>query len=198
MSEFITQLQSTSLLEWMASLFALIYIYLAYKNLPLCFVFGLLSSVLWAYYSYQILNLKFDGSLQVFYGLMSFYGLYIWKYGGDNNSTKPISYLSLKQNLIWIFGGFIVVLLIYLWAERFIESSRTFLDIFTTVYSIIGTFLLVYRKIENWIIFIIADLLYIYIYYSQGAYVFVMMMMIYILIAIPSWFNWKRIYLESV
>lgn len=124
---------------------------------------------------------------------MSIYGIYIWKYGGDNNTSKPISFLSLKNNLFWIVGGFVVILGLYYWATQNVDTSRPFIDIFTTVYSIIGTVLLVYRKIESWVIFIVSDLLYAYIYYVQGGIVFTLIMVLYTVIAIASWFHWKKL-----
>jgi len=195
---FLESFYSVSWVQWLASFLAVIYILLAYKNSSACFLFGLLSALLWAYESYINLDLKFDAALQIFYALMSIYGLYIWKYGGENKSEKPISFLGLKGNLMWIISGLIITLIVYYWAIYYVESSRTFLDIFTTVYSLIATILLVHRYMENWILFVIVDLLYVYIYYLQGGYVFALMMIIYIFMSFASWFNWKRIYLETI
>ena len=96
MEAFLAEFYAISVYQWLATLFSLIYIYFAVRNESICFVFGLLSAVFWAYESYFLLNLKFDSFLQVFYMIMSVYGLYSWKRGGTGNSERAIGFFGLK------------------------------------------------------------------------------------------------------
>lgn len=180
-----------SLLEWGATLFSLIYLYFAIRNKTICFLFGIIGSGLWMFASYNA-GLKFDAALQVFYVFISILGIYRWKYGGDHNKELPISDYSLNQHLLIIFIGFISsFLLIYL--SQFIEFIQLAeLDAITTVFLIIGTILLIERKLSSWIYLVVADVAYLYIYGVSGLWLFVGIMILYIIFGINGYLSWKN------
>ena len=138
-------------------------------------------------------GLKFDAALQVFYVIISILGIYRWKYGGSDKDELPITDYSLKQHfLIVTLGMLSSVLLIYL--SRYIEFiNMPILDATTTVFLIIGTILLIERKLSSWIYLVIADIAYIYIYGVSGLWLFVGIMVLYIIFGINGFLNWKRI-----
>ena len=69
-------IESMSKPEIIATILSIIYIVLAVRNKSLCFVFGLLASLVWGYVSFYNYNLLFDALLQVFYVGMSICLLY--------------------------------------------------------------------------------------------------------------------------
>lgn len=139
------------------------------------------------------MGLKFDTALQLFYIFISVIGIYRWQKGGINKSEKPISEYSLNLHFIIISLGFVSsFFLIYL--SRFVDFiNLPILDATTTVFLIIGTILLIERKLSSWIYLVIADVAYIYIYGVSGLWLFVAVMVFYIVFGINGFINWKNI-----
>ena len=181
-----------AILEWGAFISSLFYLYFAVINKPICFIFGIIGSAIWAVVSYNA-GLKFDAALQVFYVIISFVGIYNWSKGGDKASSLPISDYSHLQHLLIICLGIIASsILIYL--SKFVDFiNLPVLDATTTVFLVIGTLLLITRKLSSWIYLIVADVFYIYIYGQSGLWLFVGMMILYIIFGVSGFLNWKTI-----
>lgn len=192
MNIFDLSLLGLSLLEWGATLFTLIYLYFAVKNQVICFLFGIIASSFWMVASYNA-GLKFDAMLQVFYVLISIFGIYKWKYGGTNNQELPITEYAVHKHIYIIgLGIFISALLIYF--SQFIEFiTLPILDATTTVFLIVGTLLLIDRKLSSWIYLVVADMAYIYIYSASGLWLFAGIMIIYVIFGINGYLSWKKI-----
>lgn len=181
-----------SILEWGATISSLFYLFFAIINKPICFLFGIIGSAIWAVVSYNS-GLKFDAALQVFYVLISILGIYLWQKGGDNKKELPITEFSLRYHFFIILIG-IVISLVLIYTSRFFDFiNLPILDATTTVFLVIGTLLLIDRKLSSWIYLVLADFVYTYIYSVSELWLFVAMMIIYIIFGISGFFNWKRI-----
>ena len=177
--------------EWGATIFSIIYLYYAIKNKPVCFIYGIIGSSIWAFVSFGG-NYIFDGALQVFYVFMSIVGIYRWKFGGANKSELPISEYSLIGHSLIIAAGSLLAYALY-WSSQFIDLiDQPLLDAFTTVFLIIGTLLLIERKLSSWLYLIIADIGCIYLYGIKGWWLFVGMMAVYIVFGIVGYAKWKN------
>ena len=65
------------------------------------------------------------------------------------------------------------------------------------------TFLVIGKKLENWLYWIIIDIAYAFIYSYKGAYLFALLMIVYTVIAVLGYFEWRKsykreIYLEQI
>jgi len=104
----------------------------------------------------------------------------------------PISDYSAKQHFFIIALG-IVCSLLLISASDFIEFiNLPILDATTTVFLIIGTILLIERKLSSWIYLVVADIAYIYIYGVSGLWLFVGIMILYIIFGINGYLSWKN------
>ncbi len=180
-----------STLQIIATLFSLTYIFFATKNKAICFLFGAIASACWAYESFYNLNLKFDALLQIFYVGMSFYGAYHWS-KGDNSETTSIKKLDLKWNMLVIVIGILVSFACANIALRFFDTNYAYIDALTTGFSIIATFLLAKRYIENWIFWLFINPIYMYIYYVSGGTLFALISIVYTVMAIKGYIDWKK------
>lgn len=185
-----------SSIQIIATLFSLSYIFFATKNKAICFLFGAVASACWAYESFYNLNLKFDAILQLFYVFMSFYGAYHWT-RGNNKETVSIKSLDLKWNALFVLLGVLVSIACANVALQFFDTKYAYIDALTTGFSIIATFLLAQRYIENWIYWLFINPVYMYIYYKSGGILFAMISLIYFIMAIKGYFDWKREMLAS-
>lgn len=181
-----------STLEIIATVLSLIYIVLAVNNKAICFVFGLIASLVWGYVSMYSYNLLFDAILQIFYVGMSVYGLYLWRNGKGNEEELSITQMTTMDHWVIIsIGGLLGVGVAYV-TGLFYDASWPYLDSLTTAFLMLATYYLVKRKIECWIYFVIADAIYIYIYWAQGAMLFAGMMVVYTIMAAVGYWQWQR------
>ncbi|MFT6333833.1 MAG: nicotinamide mononucleotide transporter [Saprospiraceae bacterium] len=177
--------------EWGATIFSLIYLYYAIKNKSICFIYGIIGSGIWAFVSYGG-HLIFDAAVQVFYIVMSIIGIYRWKFGGNDKSELPITEFAFPAHLLIISAGSITAYLLY-WSSQFIDLiDQPLLDAFTTVFLIIGTILLIDRKLSSWIYLVIADIGCIYMYGLKGWWLFTGIMVVYIVFGIVGYLEWKK------
>jgi len=187
-----------SLVAWLATGLSLVYLWFAIRNKAVCFVFGIVASLFWAYESYYAYHLVFDAMLQLFYVVMSVLGLYRWKYGGTDQAEKPIIRYTLSTHMGVIFMGiFCSGILIFL--SRYVDViSMPVLDATTTVFLVVGTLLLVERELYSWVYLVIADLVYVYIYGAQSAWLFVATMLIYSAFGVMGFINWKKLIEKNI
>jgi nicotinamide mononucleotide transporter len=176
----------------------LAYLVLAVRNHVSCFVIGFVSSLLWAYSSWELYNLKWDASLNLFYAIMSIYGFYAWTRGYDEVEERPITEHNLSRHGIYILIIIVCTLAMTWGGIEVLGTSFAFWDSLTTVLSVLGTFLLTYRIMSTWVYLLIADIIYIGIYWASGAYAFSVMMVIYSVMAIAGWLSWRKIRLQQV
>lgn len=171
---------------------SMLYIFLAIRNNVLCFFVAIIQCILWAYLSFFSYNLLFDGILQLFYIGIAMWGIYLWQKKDSGNKELNITYLSKGLHIWTIVGGTILAAFLAFSSEYFLFAQMRYLDAFTTVISVLATFMLVYRKIDNWIYFVIADALYVYIYIKAGSEMLALVMIIYSIMAVIGYVQWKK------
>lgn len=186
------QFQSLTLLDWATTILALIYVFLAARNNPWCWVFGALACAVWCYVDIVQYDLYSDAALQAFYVVMSGFGIYQWQFGGKESGELSISRMSLTEHVGLITVSIGVGLLLGYFVSQNFAAAATYPDAITTVASVGATFLLLRRKLENWLYWIVIDLAYVGIFWSREAWLFAGIMVIYVLVAVYGYLEWKR------
>lgn len=180
-------------LQWLAVAFALAYIYFAAKDDIICWLFGILSSGLWAYVSWFQYQLLYDSALNLFYVGMGVVGWTSWRAGNRSGAPKTISILPLKRHITIIALGVLVSGAAAYIAIYYTEASLPFWDALTTVFSVIATFLLIEKRLHHWTYWIIIDAIYIGIYTHRGAYLFAALFVVYTVVSVVGLFRWSKI-----
>ncbi len=203
------QLLSASFLDWLAILTSLLYVWLAAKDNNWCWFFAAISTAVWAWQSFFEYQLVSDGLLQIFYFVMAGVGFWRWTREGTHKSPSPsdnildtpairspqvtsIQSMSLNEHLLVIGGGLLGGLALGFLFSNTLVAAATYPDAITTVFSVITTFLLIGRRLENWLYWIVIDAVYVWIYGSTGAVLFALMMLINIGMAIYGYLNWRK------
>jgi nicotinamide mononucleotide transporter len=94
-------------------------------------------------------------------------------------------------------SGISLTLILAFGAERFSTAELAYLDAFTTVFAIIATYMVVKKYIENWLIWIVVDLVASGMYFYKDLYFTSLLFLIYTLIAIFGYFKWKKLIVNS-
>lgn len=192
---------ATNWTDWVAIFMAIPYLILVARENVWAWFFGIISCLAWAYSAY-LYDLYIDAGLQIFYVIISFLGLYQWYYGSKSLGVQAekdtaITRLSWKEHgLIIVIGSIFALLFGYLF-KTYTTAAATYLDAFTTVFSIITTFLVIQKKLENWLYWLVIDSVYIYLYWIRGGYFFALLFAVYIVIVIVGWIEWQKIYTKT-
>jgi nicotinamide mononucleotide transporter len=169
----------------------LIYIVLSVRQKPLCWPFGILSVGIWMVVVFNG-RLYMDAFLQFVYVVLGFYGWWQWMRGGENDTPLPVrtvdKALALKLTGIGIVG---IIIFGYI-SQNILHAAFPWLDTITTVISLIAQYLLARKYLENWILWIVADAMYIYIYFAKGWTGYSGLMAVYTIMAVAGLYSWYK------
>ena len=178
--------------EILSVLFGILYLVFAARQHPICWWFGIVGCLLWAYAAFYLYNLYVDTLLQFFYVGISFLGIYQWKYGGAAKQELPITFLTKREHLLVIGGGLLATAVVGYAFDQYTAAAASYLDTFTTVFSVIITFMVIQKKMDNWAYWFVIDSVYVYLYWTRGGYLFAVLFLVYLVIVVLGYFEWKR------
>ena len=178
-----------SILETVAVIFSLLYVYLAAHQNNLCWLAAVISVSLYIYICFNA-KLYAETILQVFYFLMAIYGFYSWK---KNNSQLQISTWPIKKHLYIIILGTILTFFLGFIFSNFTDAEMPLVDSFTTVFSVFATYMVVKKILSNWLYFIIIDIISTYLYFSRDLHLTSLLFLLYTFIAVAGFIKWNRI-----
>lgn len=177
----VNRLVSWKLLEAFSVLSQLLYTWLYLQENQYCWYFAIPGSVGFAVLCFRA-KIFAESLLHVFYIGMAIYGLMSVNENGWYN--KPFG-LDLHL-LILLFSG-LVTFGLGRFLSRSLSSSMPFLDSFTTVFSIAGTWLMVNYIHENWLYWIVIDAASIYLYARRGMPLAAGMFFLYFIMALVGY-----------
>ena len=177
------------MIEYIAVVFGILSVWYAQKNKILVFPTGIISVLIYVYLTYEN-KLYADTGINIYYFIMSIYGWVLWT-TKNKKIKKEISFNSKQENLISM-SLCIFFFLIIQYALNKTDSDVVFLDSITTALSLTGMLLLARRKLENWIYWIIADIIYIPLYINKELYPTSLQFFIFLFLAILGYRNWKK------
>lgn len=188
-----------SLLELLATLTGLAAVWLAARSNILTWLFALVNAILFFILFYQV-NLYSAMALQVFFFCNALYGWYNWR-KSENGDKKPVTMLIHKQRVIWlaviILGAFAlgtVMTRIHIWLPDLFPERASFVytDAMIAVMSIVASLLLAKLKLENWILWILVNLMSVAMYTMKGVMLVSIQYVIFLVMATYGFVEWKR------
>lgn len=181
----------TSFIEWLAVLTGITYVILAAKKMRACWPMAFISSSLYFYLCYHA-DLFIESYLQIFYVAMAVVGWIFWT--GAKKEDVFIKKWKLKFHLINIFLSLVVAFLIAYIFDNYTEQANPYTDAFTTVFSLVATFLVVKKILSNWIYWIVIDLVSIYLYASRDFHLSAVLYFIFTILAVFGYLSWRKMY----
>ena len=185
-------------LEIIAVVFGLLSVWYSKNNNILVFPTGMISTAIFIYLLYKWVLLG-DMMINAYYFLMSIYGWFIWT-RKENNTITPISRVTNNEKKIGIIiflSSLVFVYLIYVYFDKWVTIT-SYVDNITTAIFFVGMWLMAKRKIENWIFWIIADIISIPLYFYKGLTFTSLQYLIFTFIAIAGYYSWKKILNKSL
>ena len=133
-----------------------------------------------------------DMGINAYYFIMSVYGWYNWTRKDNGSHVVHISKSSFKENVysFLIFLLFFIILIIVL--KGYTDSDVPLIDSFTTALFFVAMILMARKKIENWIAWIIGDLISVPLYFYKGLVLTSIQFLVFLGLAIAGYISWKN------
>ena len=188
-------------IEILGTIVGIIYLWLEYKANIYLWLVSIIMPAIYLYVFY-IAGLYADFAINIYYLLIAIYGWLAWRYGfklfsikKDKSGGEMLKISSLPKKLwLRLLAIYIILQISITWIlVTYTNSDVPWLDSFTTSVSIIAMWLLARKYLEQWLIWIVVDIvsvgLYLYkeLYYTSALYLF------YAIIAIFGYLKWKSI-----
>jgi nicotinamide mononucleotide transporter len=181
-----------SWLELVASVLGVISVWFVVKRNILTFPIGIVMVILYIVVFYQA-RLYSDMLLQVVYIVMQAQGWYEWSRGDRADDDKiAVGRLNMVQ---WGMSGGLQIagtLAIGYGMARFTDAALPWLDAFTTVMSLIAQWWMNHKYLENWVLWIVVDLIYLYQYTAKGLYLTTGLYFVFFILAVFGYREWKK------
>ena len=186
----------TNSFELFGSISGLIYIFLSIRQNIWLWPIGFISSGLSFIVFFQS-KLYADMFLQVYYLIISIYGFYHWFAFKNKNNMQIESELPVKTLNPLKIGYYIVLTLIttfpcwYIFSH-YTDASAPLIDSFVSAGSIVATWMLAQKHLQNWIFWIVIDSISAILFVYKSLYFFAGLFVIYTIMAIIGYKKWEK------
>lgn len=195
MNDFVTllveQFLQTTPLEAIAVFFGLLSVWYSKQENILVYPTGIVSVLIYVYITLEY-KLYADTGINTYYFIMSVYGWYNWTNTRSESAQIPITTMSRSE---WLVSAVFLVASfgIISWVLRaFTDSDVPFWDATTTSFALVGMWLMARKKLENWIAWIITDLISIPLYFYKGLPFTSFQFIVFTVLATWGYFSWKK------
>lgn len=164
---FTEGLQQMTWLEAVAVVFGIASVFYSMREHIWVYPTGIVSTLIYVWICLQY-KLYADMGINAYYFSMSIFGWYVWTHPKEGQKVLPVTWLKPSGWLISIGIFLISYLILYLVLSRFTDSDVPYWDSFTTASAFVGMWLMAKKKVENWIAWIITDLVSVPLYFHKG------------------------------
>jgi nicotinamide mononucleotide transporter len=190
------QFLQNSLLELIAVVFAIAYLVLAVRENILCWLAAGISTSIFLIIFWDV-KLYMESGLQIYYLAMAGYGWHQWRRVNDESSGLQVSTWNVQQHvsaitviaLLSFFSGYLL--------RAGTDAQLPYLDSFTTWASVVTTFMVARKVLENWIYWLVIDSVSIFLYIDRELYFTSILFAVYIVIIFFGWYSWYRSYQQQ-
>lgn len=173
----------------------LTYLVLSLRQNPWCWPIGIVSVSCWLVVVFYG-KLYLDAFLQLVYIILGFYGWYQWRRGNHGSPLKVRRIRTREVAALTVF--FVVATPVCGYTAHTIGADMGYLDAITTTLSLMAQLLLTRKVLETWLLWFVANGMYIYIYYTKGWDSLTLLMSIYTVLAAVGWWSWRKDHLSEL
>jgi nicotinamide mononucleotide transporter len=177
-------------IEILGVCFSLLYLFLEIKQRKALWIVGFISS---AFYVYIFFQAKFyaDMGLNAYYLLASIYGWIVWS-SKQATQVRAIVRLKLPLALVLLGVSGILFLSMSFVLKNYTDSPVPFGDALTTALSIVATWMLAHKIIEQWWVWLFVNTFSAILYMYRGLYPTAFLFCCYAVASVIGYYSWKK------
>lgn len=189
--EWIQGFAGASIIEWVATLAGFLCVFLLIKRSRWSFVFGFVQVSIYSWIFFDV-KLYSDMGLHIIYIGFQIYGWYMWSNHQDQQGHISPVKGSAKEYAG--FGGLALAsaAILGLAMSSYTDASFPYVDAFTTCASLIAQWLLTHRKLFNWVVWIIVDIVSVSLYWQKGLYPTSALYLCFLIMACIGQYTWIK------
>ena len=183
---------STNIVEIIGTLSGFIFLYFEIKQSKWLWPVGLFSALM---YIYVFFMAKFyaDMGLQFYYVFISIYGWFHWSRSKGESATElPVTALKIGLFFKLLLASLFIYIAISFILVNYTDSPLPYWDSFTTALSIVATWMLARKILEQWLVWVIVDAVSLGLYLYKELYPTAILFAFYTILAVYGYFQWKK------
>ena len=180
-------------LEMIAFVFGIASVYYAKKENILVYPTGLIATCITVFLLYRA-GYFGDMVVNFYYSVMSIYGWYVWSRPTVDNGVLEISRTTKREKLIGLMLFVVTIVVIFVVYRIFAQAIEVenYIDVFTSGIFFTAMYFMALKKIENWTLWIVADIISIPLYAYRGLGILSLQFLIFTIMAVQAYIEWKK------
>ena len=180
-------------LEAIVFVFGILSVWYAKKENIWVYPTGLIATILTVYLLFRD-GLMGDMAMNFYFSIMSIYGWWNWARTKNSQKLVQISRTTTKEKGIG-FGLFVLTMLVTYGVYTVFDveiTTSNYIDIFTSGIFFTAMWYMALKKLENWTLWIFADIITVPLYAYRGWGMLSLQYLIFTILAIQAYFAWKK------
>ena len=180
-----------STLEWVAAIVGALSVYLSVRQNIWSWPTAIVNVVLYTFVFYGA-KLYADMGLQVIYAVLSVYGWYEWLHGGENKTELHVTKTGARLAVVLMVMSAVGAIALGLFLKQATDAKLPYLDSFLASTSLAAQYMMTRKKLENWLVWIFVDVLYVGMYVFKDLYVTAGLYAVFLALAVRGYIDWRR------
>src|ERR1041384_5715924 len=181
----------SSCLEFVGVALGIITVYLSTRGNIRGWPTALINAAMFAIVFFRA-GLYSDAGLQIVYFVLSLYGWYEWLYGGKGHTELHVSRTPRRLWAILGVIGVIAWLTLGAITSRLPGAALPYVDAALTTVSLIAQYMMTRKYLENWLLWIVADVFYVGMFIFKGLNLTAFNYGVYLVLAVMGYVSWRR------
>jgi len=177
--------------EWVAAALGLINVGLLVLRSVWNYPFGLAMVALY-FFVFLEQRLYSDMLLQIFFFVVQLYGWWKWVRARQEAGEVRVGLMRSSERVTWLLVTALVSVLLGFAMARWTNAASPYVDASIAGMSITAQLLLAWRKLENWLLWILTDIVAIGLYLSKGLHPTAGLYCLLLALSIAGFIDWRR------
>jgi nicotinamide mononucleotide transporter len=154
--------------------------------------------VVFSLYIFWEAKLYDDFALHIFFLVMNVYGWWFWVYGKKKSEKElPVTTSTITTLVVVMVVSAVLIFINGYLLEKYTDASLPYWDSTTTILSLSAMWLTARKKIENWYLWLVVDILATGIYFFKELYFYSFLYLVYVGLAVWGYLEWEKSMLKS-
>ncbi len=181
---------TTTWIELIAVLLGIVMVFFTIAEQHWGWLFAILSSALY-FLIFWNSRLYGDALLQLLFIALAAWGWWLWLRGTETASLR-ITQLTSRQRLQAVLTGLVLWGLTGSVLLNFTDTDVPWWDAFPTAFSLVGQYLLAYKRVENWCAWLLVNVVAIGLFAWKELWLTTVLYIVFALLSVVGWRAWQQ------